>query len=169
MITVKIYAEAIATARKMGSWVLYEIRDAKNIDHFAGYLAYSIEDMRIEMTRSTSPAAKRRISTSMGSWRRALSFVASMPRDVKQARKMANVLIAEIEYAPQYAQIPYYVKHSGHRTLSHAEGPGRPQRRPAINVIDGMKYTNCPSCAGMGLIRTTDPYEDSGGAKWLRK
>ena len=146
----RTHLNALKVSERMGTWVLYAVRDARDLEHLLGYMTYTVDDIAQERDRARSADKKARNGQLIGIWRRAIRFVSELDRERYGA--IAERLIEQIEAHPAHRKIPYYVRDSGHRTMTIADRPprraGRPRTRPQV----GQNMTDCIQCRGVGFV-----------------
>lgn len=144
------YRNATKVCERLGTWVLYEVRDARNLDHLIGYLLYVVEDLERLRQQARGKKERNRYVQLIGFWRRAIRWVSSLDR--QEYAQLADRLIDAIESHPEHRKLPYYVSDSGHRTLTEMDGPprrvGRPRTRPAAE----RRVKDCNHCGGLGRV-----------------
>jgi len=146
----RYYREAIKVAERLGTWVLYEVRDARDLDHLVGYLSYTVDDL--DALRARATATKRaRYSQLVGFWRRAIRWVSSLDRERYQ--EIAAKLIEHMERHPEHSKLAYYVKDAGHRTLNANARPQRRAGRPRTRPSAEKRVRECVKCSGLGFMQ----------------
>ena len=146
------YRNAIKVCERLGTWVLYEIRDARDLDHLVGYLAYAIDDLERLRQRTSDETKRAHYSQLIGFWRRGVRFVSSLDRGSYAV--LAERIIDHLSAHPEHKRLPFYVANSGHRSLTTRDKPprraGRPRTRPAAE----KRVQVCGSCGGLGRVAT---------------
>lgn len=146
------YLNALKVSLQLGTWVLYAVRDARDLDHLIGYMAYTVDDLSVEQTRAKTPDKQKRTQQLIGFWRRAIRFVSELPRD--DYAVVAERLINRINEHPENRKMPFCVAFNGHRTLNTASRPPRRAGRPRVRSSEAKPLADCVTCLGLGFIRT---------------
>lgn len=156
-----LFSEALTVSRRAGTWVLYAIQNAQNIDHLVGYLRYRIDDFRRRERQALEAGHARRkeaLATRAAYYARACRLVMRLGRG--DYRKIAKRLIRDLKIHPEYKKLPYVAKTEvtgldglggEGRRWKLDEEPRRPGGRPPTRVR-AIKLKPCEACDGMGLI-----------------
>lgn len=161
----KVFSEALIVCQQLGTWFLYQIRDANNLEHFRGYLLYRGEDFKrrraVEMDRlqdsenvSDNPVV-RLLADRAARYARACRFVTRL--DVDTYSNVAARIIADLEKHPDYKNLPY-VSELEKRTDQSKDykdkyKPKRNTGRPSTRKLRKINFKPCPECKGQGMIR----------------
>lgn len=140
--------DAIKIAERLGTWVIYEVRDAKNLDYLIGWMLYRIDDIERMRGRSNATHMKAHYSEQIGYWRRAVRWVLQLDRAA--AGKIAEALIERIESNPRYQQIPYVAPGCEHPSLRPHDKPPRRAGRPRTTVL--TQERELPRCEDCGRV-----------------
>ena len=146
------YRSAIKVCQRLGTWVLYEVRDARDLDQLVGYLAHSVDDLERLKQRTSDKKKRARYSQLIGFWRRAVSWVSSLDRE--KYALLAERIIEHLEQHPEHRKLPYYVTNSGHRSLTNRDKAPRPAGRPRTRPAAEKRVRECPDCGGLGHVAT---------------
>jgi len=138
--------EALKIADRLGTWVLYEARDARTIDYLVGHLLYRVDDLDRLRSRTKSEDKRRRYAELVGYWRRAARWVASLDR--QHGAEMVDRILHHMEENPKYRAIPYVVANSGHPTLRSSDVAPRRVGRPRTRL--NVKERPLPRCGDCG-------------------
>lgn len=153
------YRDAIKVSERLGTWVLYAARDARDLDQLVGYMSYTVDDMetmRLQVkvngrqTQAKADQKRARISQLVGFWRRAIRWVSSLDREHYQ--DVAGKLIEQLEAHPEHRSLRYYIKDTGHRTLTPSDRPPRRAGRPRTRPAKPRPLGECPKCRGVGYL-----------------
>jgi len=147
----QLYRGAIKVCERLGTWVLYATRDARDLEHLIGYMAYTVDDLETLKGRAESPFRKAQLSKMIGHWRRAIRWVSGLDRSAYGA--VAERLLEMVAAHPEHSTIPYVAKVSGHRSLSARDRPPRRAGRPRTTPAMGATMKPCHACDGLGFKR----------------
>ena len=147
----RYYREAIKVAERLGTWVLYAVRGASDLDHLIGYMVYTVEDLEVIRRRAVEDR-RLHYSQLVGYWRRAIRWVSSLDRANFHA--ISERLITELEAHPEHSALPYYVPDTGHRTLTARDRPQRKAGRPRTRPVAERRVSECGRCRGFGYLET---------------
>ena len=147
----QLYRSAIKVCDRLGTWVLYAVRDARNLDHLIGYMAYTVDDLEGMKARSESADRQAHLSKLIGYWRRAIRWVSALDR-VHYA-VLAERLLEMMAQHPEHRSLPYVVKNSGHRSLSAHDQPPRRSGRPRTRAGIAATMKPCWACNGLGFAK----------------
>lgn len=141
---------AIKVCGRLGTWVLYEVRDAEDLDELIGYLRYCVEDLQRHQQRASDIRRRDRLGDLVGFWRRAIRWVSSL--DPEHASAIATRVLAEIETNPTYRDLVYVAPDCGHPSLRTKDKAPRPSRRPKAKRAKAKPMQPCGACRGLGLV-----------------
>ena len=147
----QLYRGAIKVCERLGTWVLYAARDARNLEHLIGYMAYTVDDLETLKGRAESESRRAQLSKLIGHWRRAIRWVSGLDRDAYGA--IAERLLEMIADHPEHRELPYVAKECGHRSLSVRDRPPRRAGRPRTTPAMGATMKSCQACDGLGFVR----------------
>lgn len=139
--------EALKLSERLGTWVLYEAREARSRDLFLGFLLYRVDDLRRMRGRAKGDEAKR-LSELLGHWRRAARWIASL--DSERWRDLVEAIVDRVEANPRFAEMPYVVARSGHPSLRVGDKPPRRVGRPRTTL--NVHETPFPKCEDCGRV-----------------
>lgn len=127
----------LRAARSLGTWVLVWALQAREIQHFAGYLLYSAEDL--ERIARAGTEDRRGMAAQILHWRRAARWIASLPpgdwRQLVEATRREAVA----------SGVPYKVSGTWHPSLPDgATLPPRPG--PPIKLDKPIPMAPCALC-----------------------
>jgi len=144
---------ATKVCERLGTWVLYAIRDARDLEHFVGYLIYKVDDFDRRKRRSRSATTRAYYSQRIGHWRRAIRWVASLDREFYGA--LAERIIEYLEAHPRLRSLPYVAPgevcpgtKGGRAKLR--EKPTRRAGRPRTRAPRESPMEACTHCGGVG-------------------
>lgn len=153
--------QAIKIAERLGTWVIYAVRDARDLQHLVGYLSYRIDDFDRRKCRKTTTAGRAYFSQRISHWRRAVRWVASL--DPERYGVIAERIIERIEAHPEHRDLPYVSdaeveKHTppGAVQTRRAKLSARPTRRagrPRTRSALPKSWHTCGECGGIGTVR----------------
>lgn len=144
------YRNAIKVCDRLGTWVLYAVRDARDLDHLIGYLSFSIDDLENLKQRTNDEAKRQQFSQLIGFWRRAVRWVSSLDRE--RYALLAERMIEHLQEHPEHRRMPYYVANSGHRSLTTKDRPPRRAGRPRTRPSTQKRVSECGKCGGLGFV-----------------
>lgn len=147
----QLYRGAIKVCERLGTWVLYATRDARDLEHLIGYMAYTVDDLETLKGRTESEARRALLSKQIGHWRRAIRWVSGLDRSTYGA--IAERLLEMAADHPEDSTLPYVAKDSGHRSLSVRDRPPSRAGRPRTTPVMGAAMKLCQSCDGLGFKR----------------
>lgn len=146
----QIYRSAMKVCERLGTWVLYAVRDARDLEHLIGYMTYTVDDLELAKTRTDSAEKRLHLSKLIGYWRRAVRWVSGLDRE--NYAVIAERLIEAQEKHPEHRKLPFVVRDSGHRSLTLRDRPPRRAGRPRTRESKPGKLKECPRCNGLGLV-----------------
>lgn len=134
--------EARRVVARMGTWLLYDVRNAEDLSELVGFLRYTSQglDVRLRHARA-NPKRRTQVRGWVASWRRAARWV--MGLDPEQASAIAAAVLRQAE------AVPFYVP-CGHPWLTVRDEPPRPPGRPRVRAT-AKKYPECRACHGLGF------------------
>lgn len=144
------YAEALRVAERLGTWVLYLVRDATSLEKAVGYLAYTAEDLEALRDRTTDDARRKSLATAAASWRRATRWAQGL--DPEQAPTLAERFLERIEAHPHHRELPFVAAGSWHRALQQRDEPPRRAGRPRVRPVQPTTAAECGKCGGLGFV-----------------
>ena len=147
------YRNAIKVCERLGTWVLYDVRDARDLQQFVGYLNYAIDDLERLKQRTGDESKRQHFSQLIGFWRRAVRWVSSLDRT--QYALLAERIIDHLTEHPEHRRLPYYVANSGHRSLTTKDKPPRRAGRPRTRASAEKRVRDCSKCGGLGFVPTS--------------
>lgn len=144
-------------SKKLGTWVLYAIVEADNLEHFIGYIAYRIADFTRRRQRYATTSPRRvYLNKRIGNWSRTAQWVRTLDPDT--AQDLAKRLILDLDtereaydYVSEFeCSDPRKDKDQPHRRkMEWRPGLGRramPWTKPPA------KLPLCSHCEGMGTV-----------------
>lgn len=144
------YIEALRVAERLGTWVLYMVRDTTSMEKVVGYLAYTAEDLEHMRDRTESPVRRALLTTAIASWRRATRWAQGL--DPAQASTLAERFIDRIEAHAVHCKLPYVVPGAQHRSLQRGDEPPRRAGRPRVWPVQPASAGECGKCGGLGFV-----------------
>ena len=157
-----MYAEGLAVSRKLGTWLLHELRAAENLEHFIGYMLYRIEDFKRRKCRATAAGETdraRQISARAAAWSRACRWVQRLRKSDYVA--VATRMIEDTERHPEHSGIPYVAEAEADglcdedRRRKLEETPRRRCGRPRTRQLKTANLMPCRTCDGTGMVRAS--------------
>lgn len=146
----RTYINAVKVSKRLGTWVLYAVRDAKSIDGLIGYMTYTVDDLSTLGERTKNAKKRAQLKALVGAWRRAIRFVSTLDRE--RYAVIAERLIDRLSEHPEYRRIPYYVANTGHRTLTATDKAPLRAGCPRTPPQEGQAMADCSRCHGIGFI-----------------
>lgn len=140
--------DALKIADKLGTWVLYEARDAMSRDYLVGHLLYRVDDIERLRARTKSEAKRKRYTELVGYWRRAARWVASL--DHERRPEIVSTILSYIEAHPKHSELPYVQPNSGHPTLRSDDKRPRKAGRPRTRLP--LHESSLPRCEDCGRV-----------------
>lgn len=151
-----VFREALAVSKRVGTWVLYLLRDEPRFEHLVGYLIYRIADFDRRRQRAV-PERRRYFSDRIAYWQRAIQLAQRLGRNHEVRRSIAARIIADLDRDPVYRAIPYVAAHEhdpDHVDDSKLhEQPRRGCGAPRIHDIGPLGFAPCETCNGRGFHR----------------
>lgn len=144
------YAEALRVAERLGTWVLYFVRDATSLEKAVGYLAYTAEDLERLRDRAGDERRRASLGTAAANWRRATRWVAGL--DDEQYAELAERFLERIDAHPHHRELPYVQAGSWHRALAQSDEPPRRAGRPRVRPVQPTTAAECGQCGGLGFV-----------------
>lgn len=153
--------QAIKVAERLGTWVLYAVRDARDIKLLVGYMAYKIDDFERRKQRKRSIDVRAYYSKRISHWRRALRWVGSL--DADRYGVTAERIIEILEKHPEHRKLPYVAEAEtaepgtsgkvaerirAKRAAKPTRRAGRPRTRPQAEKA----WQSCRECGGVGVV-----------------
>lgn len=153
--------EAVVVSEKVGTWVLYRVRDAKNLEHVVGYMMGRIEDFDRRRDRAQTASRKRHLAERVAAWSRALRLIQRIKRG-PYARLCAR-LIQDFDRDPTYSGLRYVSDHEVEKVEKRAKEerrvgklkakPRRSSGRPRVTEVSSLDFKPCGECEGAGFFR----------------
>lgn len=152
----ELFREALAVARRMGTWVLYDIQDEPNVDYIIGYLRGRIIDFTRRRKRAESDRVEAHYKERISYWKRAIHLTQRMGQHQHQV--LARRVIADIERDREYQELPYVssLEITPGRPKTCGKLRERPRRRPGkprAVALTPLDFRVCGSCGGEGFMR----------------
>ena len=160
----ELLREGMKVARRLGMWVLYDLRDEPNLDYSIGYFRGRIGDFARRQERARLEPTKLHYRERGSYWRRAIHLAVRM--GPSQHQQLAERMIQDIERDPELRQIPYVARSEVSPGRSHtcgklSETPRRRPGKPRVDPLDPVDFRACESCGGQGFFCRTG----SGGQR----
>lgn len=149
--------QGIKVAERLGTWVLYAVRDARNLDHLIGYLIYKIDDFERRRQRKRADAVRAHHSKRISHWRRAVRWVGGL--DPTLYAVTAERILDHVEKHPSYRRLPYVAASEVEpgKVGGKAKTMARPTRRagrPRTRAHAPRAWKICSDCGGIGAVRS---------------
>jgi len=138
--------EALKIAARLGTWVLYEARDARSLEMLVGMLLYRVDDFERLRGRTKNEERRRRYSELVGYWRRAARWVSSL--DKEKGPDVVDQILIHIENNPALRSTPYVAADIGHPSLNTRDKAPRRAGRPRTRLV--VKERVIPRCDDCG-------------------
>ena len=124
---------ATQISKLLGTWVIYETRDAVNIEHLAGYLRYKVADFNRRRERTKRDSRRGYYTWRITSWRAAIRWVESLDEQTFSAT--AKQILSDFEKDEKLRALPFLAETEA-ADPKRTEGGARaklsqqPRRRP---------------------------------------
>lgn len=154
----ELFREALAVVRRVGTWVLYDLKDESNVDYIVGYLRYRTLDFSRRRKRAEGDRAKSHYKERISYYKRAIHLAQRMGQD--QHQELAERIIADFQRDPEFRELPYVSplevapgrpKTCGKLSETPRRRPGKPRAVP----LTPLDYKACEDCKGEGFLRKT--------------
>lgn len=154
----ELFREALVVAKRMGTWVLYDIQDEPNVDYIVGYLRYRTLDFTRRRKRAESDRAQTHYKERIAYYKRAIHLAQRMGHEQHQA--LARRIIADLDRDPEFRMLPYVspleVAPGRPKTCGKlSEKPRRRPGKPRVVPLGPADFKACEGCQGVGFLRKT--------------
>lgn len=145
--------EAEAISERLGTWVLYEVKAADDLEHLVGFMVYVTHGLAAQRDRARNDSVKRGLVDALTNWRRATRWVSMLDRS--RYREIAGRFLDRLEVDRRLRRLPalpYYVGGQRHPWLTVSDRPPRGPGRPKTRLTEPLPRAECSMCRGQGFV-----------------